>query len=85
MNTNNGSVNVFTNYNFGVTIAKMAGRHSVRYGYEHRRYYDNFTSFGGTNVVTFDANPVRQLSGDGGFGSNESNINSMALIPLPSA
>ena len=47
----------------------------MKFGGEHRRYYDNFYSEGGgTNVMNFMVNPLHQFQGDFGLGANEGRV-----------
>ena len=78
--TNN--ITVSTTYDFAATGTKIAGRHIVKFGFETRRYYDNFQNFGGTNVTTFMGNPVAATTGDHGFGAASSIPNSMGSFLL---
>src|SRR5437879_6523650 len=36
-----------TTYDFGATGTKFLSGHTVKFGFEHRRYYDNYTDGGG--------------------------------------
>jgi hypothetical protein len=55
---------------FGGAVTKVAGRHTWKAGYEHRRFYDNFSS-AGAGIFSFQAGPVHEIAGvDFGFGSD---------------
>jgi len=51
-----------TTYDFGITTTKLLGRHTIKTGVQHRRYYDNFFNSGGGNF-SFIAQPVHQTAG----------------------
>ncbi len=76
------NIQVSTTYDFSVTGTKVLSRHTLKFGLETRRYYDNYTNFGGTNVMTFIGNPVAPTSGDHGFGSAGSIPNSLGSFLL---
>jgi outer membrane receptor protein involved in Fe transport len=60
---------------FAGTVTKSFATHTVKWGGEHRRYYDNFYSAGGgTNVINFMVNPLHQFQGDFGNGANEGRV-----------
>ncbi|MGC9998650.1 MAG: carboxypeptidase-like regulatory domain-containing protein [Bryobacteraceae bacterium] len=71
-----------TTYDFGVTGTKILNRHTLKFGMESRRYYDNFLNKGGYNPFTFDGNPVASESGDHGFSSAQSVPNSLGAMEL---
>lgn len=57
---------------FGGAVTKIAGRHTWKAGYEHRRFYDNFSGASG-GTFSFHAGPVHEIAGvDFGFGSDVS-------------
>jgi len=69
-----------TTYHAGAAMTKILGRHTVKYGYEHRRYYDNyFTSTQGD--VTFQQNPVARYAEDNDWNS-QAYANSMGSMML---
>jgi hypothetical protein len=41
-----------TTYNAAASLQKLIGKHSLKFGYEHRRYYSNLTSGGSFNAAT---------------------------------
>ncbi|HWB99170.1 MAG TPA: hypothetical protein VG672_20820, partial [Bryobacteraceae bacterium] len=49
-----GSVNAVneTSYTGAFSVQKIWGKHSIKVGYEHRRYYSNVTSGGSFNITT---------------------------------
>jgi hypothetical protein len=61
-----------TTYDTSLALTKILTRQTLKFGYQHRRYYDNFNnSAGGT--FSFHAGPVHQIGGvDFGFGSDVS-------------
>ena len=64
-----------TSYNFALTTTKVFAKHVVKFGGEHRRYYDNFLNAGGAgNVMNFMVNPLHQFQGDFGLGANEGRV-----------
>ena len=64
-----------TTYNFAGAATKMYSRHVVKFGVEHRRYYDNFYNEGGAiNIMNFMVNPLHQFQGDFGNGANEGRV-----------
>jgi hypothetical protein len=62
--------NASTTYDSSLSVSKILNRHSLKFGFQHRRYYDNFNnSAGGT--FRFMATPVMQQAGiDPGFGAD---------------
>lgn len=71
------SVKNSTVYQANLSMTKVLAKHTLKFGYEHRRYYDNFLSSGGawmiadgdtTNQVAAD-NPWTPQSFANGFGS----------------
>jgi hypothetical protein len=76
------NIQVSTTYDFNFSATKILNRHTLKFGVETRRYYDNYVNFGGTNVMTFDGNPVNPTSGDHGFGSAGSLPNSLGAMLL---
>jgi hypothetical protein len=81
-NSPSETVAVPTSYDFGVTGTKILNRHTLKFGIESRRYYDNFLNKGGYNPFTFDGNPVNATSGDHGFSSASSVPNSLGAMEL---
>src|SRR5262245_54523527 len=64
-----------TTYVFAGTVTKSYSKHTMKYGGEHRRYYDNFSNAGGaTNIINFMVNPLHQFQGDFGLGANEGRV-----------
>jgi hypothetical protein len=41
-----------TNYNGAISLQKIWGKHTLKLGYEHRRYYTNLTTGGSVNMTT---------------------------------
>jgi hypothetical protein len=52
-----------TSYNASVSMTKIVSRHNLKYGYEHRRFYDNRNNGGSGNFV-FQQNPVARFARD---------------------
>src|SRR5579883_376487 len=74
-----------TTYDFNLAATKILSHHTIKFGFETRRYYDNFLQFGYggiPNLITFDANPVAFNSGDHGFESVGSVGNSLGAFEL---
>jgi len=72
--TDNATVNVsnYTTYDTAASLTKIAGRHTVRSGFQHSRFFDNFSS-SASGVYSFHAGPTHQTAGvDFGFGSDTS-------------
>lgn len=60
---------------FSGTVTKSYSKHTLKFGGEHRRYYDDFYSEGGTtNIMNFMVNPLHQFQGDFGLGANEGRV-----------
>ncbi len=76
------SVTNSTTYNSGATITKVMSAHTLKYGGEMRRYYDNFVDTGSSNVMNFDGNPVAQFQGDWGVGALPGKIGGMGALLL---
>jgi len=69
-----------TTYQAGVSMTKILNRHTLKFGYEHRRYYDNyFTSTQGD--VTFEQNPVARYAEDNDWNS-QAFANSLAATEV---
>ncbi|MEJ7710180.1 MAG: hypothetical protein WKF84_10020 [Pyrinomonadaceae bacterium] len=43
-----------TTYNPSVSMIKILNRHTVKFGYEHRRYYDNFINARRRKLLSFN-------------------------------
>ena len=81
-NSPTDAVTVSTTYDFALTGTKVLTHHTLKFGIESRRYYDNFLNYGGYNPFTFTGNPVASTSGDHGFGSSSSLPNSLGSMLL---
>jgi hypothetical protein len=57
-----------TTYNFASSVTKVLNRHTIKFGAETRRYYDNFYNAGTNNKLNYMVDPVYQYSGDWGNG-----------------
>ena len=57
------SVTNSTTYNVAVSMVKILNRHTVKFGYEHRRYYDNFYS-AASSEFRFQSNPSNHFAVD---------------------
>ncbi len=80
--TENATQNIrnYTTYDGGFAFTKMTGRHTLKFGFQHTRYFDNFSSAGG-GTFSFLASPVHQIAGvDFGFGSDISKAYGMAAF-----
>ena len=74
------NVNNYTTYDAGVAFTKMAGRHALKFGFQHTRFFDNYSSAGG-GTFSFQAGPVHQIAGvDFGFGSDISKAYGVAAF-----
>jgi hypothetical protein len=69
-----------TTYDAGVSITKILNHHTLKFGYEHRRYYDNYSSGANSDWKLVGA-PVNQYARDEGW-SNQAFVNSTANILL---
>lgn len=58
------------------SLTKTFTKHTIKFGGEHRRYYDDFYNSGGaaTNIMNFMVNPLHQFQGDFGNGANEGRV-----------
>ncbi len=56
-NTNN-----YTTYDTSINMTKIAGRHTIKTGFQHNRFFDNFSTSANGNY-TFLGNPVYQIAG----------------------
>ncbi|MCL4854237.1 MAG: TonB-dependent receptor, partial [Bryobacteraceae bacterium] len=71
-----------TSYDTGLTTTKILNRHTLRFGFQHRRYYDNVWN-AGNGTFRFMANPVHQTAGvDFGYASDLSNAYAMGAFLL---
>ncbi len=65
------SVHNSTTYNAVVSLTKVLTRHTLKFGYEHRRYYDNFINDGKSwsagGYWLINGNPVAQFVADGPY------------------
>ena len=59
---------VNTTYHAGVSMTKLLNKHTVKFGYEHRRYYDNYGS-GFDGNFWFQQNPVARYAEDNDWNS----------------
>src|SRR4029077_1286427 len=75
------SVTNSTNYTFASTLTKLMSKHTLKFGGEHRRYYDNFLDAGSANTTNFLVDPVHRFQGDWG-GAVEGRILSLASMLL---
>ena len=67
-----------TTYDTGVSITKILNHHTLKFGYEHRRYYDNYSSAAGSDWKLVGA-PVNQYARDEGW-SDQAFVNDTANI-----
>lgn len=59
-----------TTYDTGLGVTKILDRHTLKFGFQHHRYFDNFFNSGG-GIFSFLASPVHEIAGvDFGFGSD---------------
>jgi len=72
-NTNTGAFANTTNLQYAGSLTKILNRHTLKFGYEGRRYYDNFTQFGQSNTsggisdgYAVDGEAVTQYIGNNG-------------------
>lgn len=65
-----------TTYNATVAMSKILTRHTLKFGYEHRRYYDNFADSGSGQVVMIGSSTNRTV-GDTSW-SNQDQANGVA-------
>jgi hypothetical protein len=72
------SIAVPTTYSFAATGTKILNRHTLKFGFESRRYYDNFSSTGG-GVVKFDDNPTDPKTGDNGAANPQNSMGSYLM------
>jgi TonB dependent receptor len=71
-----------TSYNFAGTATKILTKHTLKFGGEHRRYYDNFLNAGGANIMNFMVDPLYRFQGDWGLGATEGRILGMGSFLL---
>jgi hypothetical protein len=69
-----------TTYDAGVSMTKILNHHTLKFGYEHRRYYDNYQGGASSDWKLVGA-PVNQYARDEGW-SNQAFVNSTANILL---
>ena len=74
------SVTNSTTYNAGASLVKILNRHTVKFGYEHRRYYDNYLTSGGGEFL-FQHNPVQRYSTDNSW-NDQDNANVLGAFLL---
>jgi hypothetical protein len=65
-----GSLSIMnsTTYNAAGTVTKILAHHTLKFGGEHRRYYDNFLNSGTVNTTNFMVDPTYQFAGEWGNG-----------------
>jgi hypothetical protein len=63
-----------TTYNANVSMVKTLNKHMLRFGYEHRRYYDNFTN-GASGYMLTTGRTVKRGAFDSGW-NDEDFVNS---------
>jgi hypothetical protein len=73
----------YTTYNAGVALTKVLARHTVKFGYEHRRYYDNFSQ-GPIGYNYFQQNPISRYAEDNDW-NNQAFTNSLASAMIGKA
>jgi hypothetical protein len=56
------NVNNYTTYDANMSITKIAGRHTIKTGFQHNRFFDNYATSANGNY-TFLGNPVYQIAG----------------------
>jgi hypothetical protein len=80
-NSSNSSISVSTTYDFAFTGTKILNRHTIKFGLESRRYYDNFATTGG-GTIWFDSNPTAPTTTDHGGGTNPQNAMGAYLMGI---
>jgi len=70
-----------TSAQFSAMLTKILGRHSVKFGYEGRRYYDNFYS-SSNSTMFFDAEAVGPYSNYDQSWSPQGNANGLGQVLL---
>jgi hypothetical protein len=68
------SITNSTTYDFAPTVTKILAKHTLKFGADHRRYYDNFVSIGGSNTMNFMVDPLYQFQGDWGLGAIQGRV-----------
>ncbi len=63
-----------TTYTFAPVVTKILAKHTLKFGGEHRRYYDNFLNQGGSNQMNFMVDPLYQYQGDWGNGNIQGRV-----------
>jgi hypothetical protein len=58
-----------TTYTFAPSITKILAKHTLKFGGEHRRYYDNFLNVASSNQMKFMVDPLYQYQGDWDLGA----------------
>jgi hypothetical protein len=76
------NVTVSTTYDLYANATKILNRHTIKFGWQGRRYYDNFINYGSLNIMNFMINPVADLSGDHGNAIPAGGANSMGSFLL---
>ena len=71
INGNNFNTYNQTNFQGSIALTKILGRHSIKFGYEGRRYYDNLNSVGQNNYFSVDGNATQQYVAS----NNANNLN----------
>lgn len=63
-NLGGGGANNFfeTNYTGSISVQKLAGKHTLKAGYEHRRYYANVFSQYGSSIGSFTESTLRSAT-----------------------
>jgi hypothetical protein len=69
-----------TTFNPSVSMVKILTKHTLKFGYEHRRYYDNYFNTGGGQFV-FQQNHVNRLAIDNAWNASD-NVRSPASFLL---
>lgn len=59
-----------TTFNPSISMVKILTKHTLKFGYEHRRYYDNYFNTGGGQFV-FQQNHVNRLAIDNSWNSSD--------------
>jgi outer membrane receptor protein involved in Fe transport len=66
-----------TSYNYGGSVTKVISNHTLKFGGESRRYYDNFTNAGTSNQMNFMVNQLYRFQGDWGLGHVDGRVLAM--------
>jgi hypothetical protein len=80
-NAPSANVTVSTTYDMAATGTKVLNRHTIKFGWESRRYYDNFSATGG-GTIWFDSNPTAATTTDHGGGTNPQNAMGSYLLGI---